>query len=228
VEHILDNPIWNALNTGNKNIAAGEKQARFFDRGMAIFAGLEAYSEADFRLLHGLSSPGEAFILFTPGNINIPGGWKTQVEKGILQMVYQQPEPPSAEDQALVALQEKDIPAMLALTGMTNPGPFFSRTIAFGGYHGIFDADRLVAMAGQRLQPGLYTEISAVCTHPDYTGKGFAGQLVRDLVRKIITQSRVPFLHLMRDNTGAYHLYKKTGFETRREMMVYVVERQAS
>jgi ribosomal protein S18 acetylase RimI-like enzyme len=227
VEHVLDNPIWNALVTGNKKISSGNEQARCLDRGIGAFAGLKDYSESDFTCLYELSPFEAPVILFTPGAIEIPKEWKTVVAKSLLQMVYQQPNPPLAENHDLVALQEKDIPAMLKLTAQTNPGPFLTRTIELGDYFGIFDGDRLVAMAGERLQPDPYTEVSAVCTHPDYLGKGYAGKLIRNQISRIMAVSRVPFLHVLPDNTRAFSLYEKLGFQTRKELMIYVIEKQA-
>jgi predicted GNAT family acetyltransferase len=79
-------------------------------------------------------------------------------------------------------------------------------------------------MAGQRLQPYPYTEVSAVCTHLAYTGKGYGAKLVRSQVCKIIATSRVPFLHVYPENTAA-RLYEKLGFEVRKQMVVYVLEK---
>lgn len=229
--HTLDNPIWNALTTHNQIISKGNQQAKYFDREIAAFAGLKDNSESDLNSLYEFMPLQTHFILFTPGDIVIPSGWKIILKKSLLQMVYQ----PSTSDRVLdqetddselVALQEKHVAAMLELTGQTNPGPFFSRTIEFGNYKGIFDGDRLVAMAGQRMRPVQYTEVSAVCTHPDYLGKGYAGKLVRYQIKKICSESRIPFLHVYTDNTSAYTLYEKLGFRTRREMMVYVIEKQ--
>ena len=86
--------------------------------------------------------------------------------------------------------------------------------------------DKLVAMAGQRLQPDPYTEISAVCTHPDHTGRGYGAGLVDSQISRILAASRTPFLHLNTDNTSAYKLYEKLGFQLRRPMRVYVLERK--
>lgn len=226
VEHILDNPIWNALATANKNVSSGDEQARCMDREIGAFAGLKEYTESGFNSLYELAPFEARVILFTPGKINIPEGWKTLVGKGLLQMVYQLPDPPVAEDQELVSLQKKDIPAMLELTALTNPGPFLTRTIELGDYNGIFDGDRLVAMTGERLQPDPYTEVSAVCTHPDYLGKGYAGKLIRNQITRIMAASRIPFLHVLPDNKAAYTLYQKLGFQTRKEMRYYVIEKQ--
>jgi len=226
VPHILDNPIWNALITGNKKFAYGSEQAVYIDREVGFFAGLKTNSEQNLDDLHALVPVKSHVILFTPQELRIPAGWRIDLKKDLLQMVYQKQDPPVPEANELIPLQEKDIPAMLDLTGLTNPGPFLLRTIELGNYEGIFDGNDLVAMAGQRLQPEPYTEVSAVCTHPDHAGKGYAAKLVRSQISKITALSRIPFLHVYPDNTAACKLYEKLGFQTRKQMLVYMLEKE--
>jgi predicted GNAT family acetyltransferase len=126
---------------------------------------------------------------------------------------------------ALVPLHANHSEEMVQLTALTKPGPFNSRTIEFGNYFGIFDNGRLVAMAGERLHPGNYTEISAVCTHPDYLGKGFAASLIKHQVDLIQEQNRIPFLHVRADNERAISLYERLGFVQNGHMNFYVLKR---
>jgi ribosomal protein S18 acetylase RimI-like enzyme len=222
----LDNPIWNALNTGNKSFANGSKRAQYIKRDVGWFAGLQNNSEEDLLALHGILPAGSAVILFTPTAISIPSNWNVQLKKDLLQMEYLHIHSPTIDGDDLIALHDKDIPAMIELTALTKPGPFFSRTIDFGNYEGIFTDTRLVAMAGQRLQPDPYTEVSAVCTHPEHTGKGYAARLVASQVNQLVSRSRIPFLHVYPENFSACKLYEKLGFTTRKQMLVYVLERQ--
>ncbi|QHT70654.1 GNAT family N-acetyltransferase [Rhodocytophaga rosea] len=223
--HILDNPIWNALVTGNKHFASGNEQAKYIRRDVGPFAGLKTNSERELNELHALLQEKSFVVLFTPGKISIPAGWDIKLEKALLQMVYQPQYPPMAQDTELIALQDEHIPAMLELTAMTKPGPFYSRTIEFGNYEGIFQENTLVAMTGQRLQPDPYTEVSAVCTHPDHTGKGYAAKLISSQIHKITAVSRIPFLHVFTDNRAACKLYEKLGFRERKQMLVYMLEK---
>jgi len=226
MQHPLDNPIWNALQTGNLALATGDELARVLPRDVGAFAGLAEFSPRAFARLHELSPVGGPTVLFTADPISLPLGWKLLLHKPLLQLVYTQPEASAVDSRCLVALQEQDVPAMLALTALTNPGPFLPRTIDFGGYYGIFQGDQLVAMAGQRLQPAPYVEISAVCTHPAHLGRGYANQLLRHQVERILAAGRTPFLHVMEDNTRAFDLYQRLGFQLRKRLHVYVLEKQ--
>lgn len=225
MEHILDNPIWYALKSGNKRFASGNEWCKFFDREVGAFAGLKNNSEKDLAALRALTPAGSKVVLFTPEEITIPRGWQILVCKPLLQMIYLKNERP-APDGELVPLEEKHVPAMLDLTGRTNPGPFLIRTIEFGNYKGVFEGEQLVAMTGQRLHPSPYVEVSAVCTDPSHTGKGYAGRLIRDQIRTILANSETPFLHVLPENTGAVNLYRKIGFETRKQIVFYVLERE--
>jgi predicted GNAT family acetyltransferase len=109
---------------------------------------------------------------------------------------------------------------------LTNPGPFLNRTIQFGNYTGIISDGRLVAMAGQRQQPLPYIEISAVCTHPDHVGKGYASLLITEQIKRIIMAGTVPFLHVLAGNQSAISVYERLGFKTRRQLFAFVFQKE--
>jgi predicted GNAT family acetyltransferase len=226
--HPLDNPIWHALRTGNQPLTLGDDLVRVLPREVGAFAGLAEFSPRAFARLRELVPAGAPVVLFTAEALSVPNDWNQLFHKELLQLVYPLAEAPALAGPSLVPLGEPDIPAMLALTALTNPGPFLARTIDFGGYHGVFQGGQLVAMAGQRLQPTPYTEISAVCTHPAHLGHGYARQLVQQQLGLILAAGRTPFLHVYEDNTPAYLLYLKLGFQLRRRLHVYVLEKPAS
>jgi ribosomal protein S18 acetylase RimI-like enzyme len=224
--HVLDNPIWNSLTGSNQAFSLGNAQARYFNRDIAPFTGLKnnALEELD-QLLDFLPAT-QSNVLFIPHEIEVSRHWKIVFKKALLQMVFDDDNVIVPAVAGLTPLTYHHVDEMLALTAQTKPGPFFKQTIEFGNYMGVFRNNRLAAMTGQRLQPGQYTEISAVCTHPNHVGKGYAAKLILDQVNKIRSVNRVPFLHLFADNTPAYNLYKKLGFKVRKELLVCVVEKQ--
>lgn len=120
-------------------------------------------------------------------------------------------------DDSLLVLTAADVPEMLDLVQRTQPGPFEPRTIELGGYLGVRAPDgRLVAMAGRRLNPPGWVEISAVCTDPDFRGCGYAGRLVLAVAHGIRADGLVPLLHAAASNTNAIRLYEQLGFRLRR------------
>jgi ribosomal protein S18 acetylase RimI-like enzyme len=224
MDHVLDNPAWYALTLGNEIFLNGNGSVKYFAKEVSPFVALKEYSAENFEALHGLVPPGSFSLLITLNEMEIPSPWKvTNCIKG-LQMVYSNPANTPETVGELAALTEKDVPQMLALTKLTNPGPFASRTIDFGHYHGIFEGDQLVAMAGQRLHPLPYAEISAVCTHPDHTGKGYARQLLLHQIHRIKAATNIPFLHVRHDNERAIKVYEDLGFVTRRGIYFYVMQ----
>jgi predicted GNAT family acetyltransferase len=125
-------------------------------------------------------------------------------------------------------LNISDVDEMLALVELTKPGPFLKRTPELGSYLGIRQAGKLVAMAGERLKPYGYTEISAVCTHPGYRGRGYASSLVSILIQRITKRNEIPFLHVRTENVDAIRVYEKLGFKTRRIVNIAVVKNNHS
>ncbi|NNU34129.1 GNAT family N-acetyltransferase [Mucilaginibacter sp. S1162] len=224
MEHVLDNPAYNALNTGNANLANGNEQIKYFSKEVSPFIGFKENLPDNFKQLHVLVPHGGPVGFVSPVETTIPAIWHVLHSVPCFQMVYTGDIVPM-EDTDLIALTHDDIPQMLELTKLTNPGPFASRTIDFGHYRGIFDGDKLVAMAGQRMNPLPYAEVSAVCTHPDYTGRGYAKQLLQYHCNRIIAEGYVPFLHVRCDNARAIKVYENMGFETRTKMYFYILKK---
>jgi predicted GNAT family acetyltransferase len=125
----------------------------------------------------------------------------------------------------IITLGADDVPAMLELTKLTNPGPFAARTHELGTFLGIRVDGNLVAMTGERMKPGQYTEITAVCVHPDYRGRGYAQLLLGAVARQIAARGEIPFLHVFSKNSSAIALYRRQGMEIRRRLHVTVLQR---
>jgi predicted GNAT family acetyltransferase len=141
-------------------------------------------------------------------------------------MVAERPvQPKAAAVERLINLTDAHIPQMIALAELTHPGPFRERTIDLGHYQGIFKEDRLVAMAGQRMHASPYAEISAVCTHPDHGGRGYATQLMLSQMSRIGAGRGIPFLHVAAANQRAIKIYETLGFVTRKKLFIYFMKK---
>jgi len=224
MEHVLDNPAWNALISGNKNLANGKDKVKYFDREVSPFVAFSENSEENFQQLYQMAPEGRVFLFVSPIEEAVPGPWKVlNCIKGN-QMIYE-PATIGEPTLELLPLTEEHIPQMLSLTKLTNPGPFAERTIDFGHYRGIFANGELAAMAGQRLHPFNYAEVSAVCTHPDQTGKGYARQLLIHQINRIRAAAEIPYLHVRSDNDRAIKVYESLGFVTRCNVWFSVIQK---
>lgn len=216
MSHPLDNPLYHALLTGNRSLALGQPPILYFDAQVSPFVGLETHSEANFALLNNLFPAGRKIIVFTNGaNIESLPGFEILHRIPGIQMVCTHPSPAVDAKERLVPLTKEWVPQMVELARLTKPGPFDTRTIEFGHYEGVIHGDRLVAMTGQRLLVEGFAEISAVCTHPDFLGRGFARQLMLSQLTRMKAAGHVPFLHVRSDNQRAIALYHQLGFTNR-------------
>lgn len=223
--HPLDNPIWNALNTGSAMFAHGDQNRKFIHPEMGFFAGLPSYEKENIELLYTSCESGQRVILFTPDHLELNDNWLVLNDHELLQMVWEKDAKTENSSVSLTQLGEKNIPAMLELTALTKPGPFISRTIDFGGYFGVFEGEKLISMAGKRLSPDPFTEISAVCTHPDFLGNGLSAKVIQRVIEEIQSEGKTPFLHAYPENTPAIKVYSKLGFKPRAMLRVYLLEK---
>jgi predicted GNAT family acetyltransferase len=226
MEHVLDNPAWNALISGNKKFAQGEGQIRYFEEAVSPFVGFEENTGTNFQLLYDSVPQERVFGFVSSVEMQVPAPWQVPLYLNCLQMVYHLGANEAKQDAiVLTPLTTEHVPQMLVLTKLTNPGPFAARTIEFGHYHGIFDGDKLVAMAGQRMHVYNYAEASAVCTHPDYLGRGYAKKVLQFQVQRILAAGEIPFLHVRHDNERAISVYESLGFVTRKNIHFYIIKK---
>lgn len=222
----LYNPVYHALISGDKHLSNGDGIVKYFDETVSPYVGFpENYTEG-FDVLFAMLPAGRLILHATPLRMKTPAGWKMLSRIEGLQMVLNEGYKLAPISIEPVPLQEKDVPQMIALAQLTKPGPFGQQTILFGHYHGIFDGDKLVAMTGQRLHVQQFTEISAVCTHPDHLGKGYANALLQHQIKLIHTQGKIPFLHVRKNNDRAVGLYLRLGFTISRTMHFYFMKRR--
>ena len=159
-------------------------------------------------------------MLFSLEPYRAPEGWTELRMLDIVQMVRSpeladgQSSSPVPDETKMRRLTANDAPAMVALAELTEPGPFRLRTLELGGFYGIFEGNRLVAMAGRRMHlPGLI-EVSGVCTHPDARGRGYARLLMTRVIDEIEREGKTAFLHALKDNP-AIRIYERLGFSWR-------------
>jgi predicted GNAT family acetyltransferase len=225
--HPLDNPIWHALTSRQAPLALGDDFARRFPVDIGPLAGLIDQSGLAYaslaRLIEKQNQPDEVLVLFLDQPAQLPSGWMLQVD-GLLPQMLCEHRLPVALEQEIVELSDADVPDMLALTRLTKPGPFRECTRKLGTYLGIKVEGRLAAMAGERLHLEGYTEVSAVCTHPDFQGRGYARALVAAIANRILDRGDVPFLHTNITNTQAIRVYEKLGFRQRRLIHLAVIK----
>jgi predicted GNAT family acetyltransferase len=216
--HALDNCIWQALTTRQAQFAERFEQARRFVREVTSLCAFEEPNSQGYAALGELVGVRGTAAVFLDKAYEARPGWELVAGAPLLEMVCDNKDGQQARCKVvpkIVRLASEDAPEMVELAELTKPGPFGLRTHELGTYVGIRCEGKLVAMAGERLKVAGYTEVSAVCTHPDHTGKGYAAVLMREIMRGISQRRETPFLHVRRDNTRAVALYGRLGFRTR-------------
>jgi ribosomal protein S18 acetylase RimI-like enzyme len=214
--HPLDNPVRSSLLGPHAHFARRHGQAARYPADVSPFVALPDEPDGDaWRDAALLAGPG-ALVPLAGLSGRPPQGWQVVMEFAGVQMID---DGMTAEaDEEAVRLGPGDVPEILDLVGRTRPGPFLRRTIELGGYLGIRRDGLLVAMAGERLHPHGWTEVSAVCTDEAWRGRGFATRLTRAVAAGIRERGETPFLHAAADNVSAIRLYQSLGFRVRRPM----------
>ena len=224
--HPLDNPAWQALNSADSRFNLGDTVAGYFPAAVAPFAALPDWSEAMQLYFYNNAPSDRSWFVVRKEPVTLSALWDLRFTTTLHQMVCKNFQPVPNQKLDLRSLDTTDVPDMLALTALTKPGPFTERTFELGNYHGIFADDKLVSMAGERLHLDDYTEISAVCTYPEHTGKGYAAILMSLIAEKIIASGKTPFLHVKADNERAISMYKRLGFLHREDMYFGIFKRK--
>lgn len=220
----LDNPFWSSLATRHRAIARQAGDVARYPAEYAPFLGI-AHAGVDVReSIEALVAPGESVYLLGVAPHLVPDGWRLEAFADLAQMAC--PEPLAVIDgPEPVALDARHRDDVLALTALVYPHYFRARTMELGRYLGIYVDGRLAAMAGERLGTDAHTELSAICTHPDFTGRGFARRLTALLANDTLAQGRLPFLHVSYANSRARSLYEALGFRLRRNIGFWALQR---
>jgi len=227
-DELLDNPIWNSLTTGHASLAVGTELARRFPASIGPLSGVKEISAEAYADLAAIVPEGDIAVLFLEEKPEVPEGWRLLRDGLLVQMVCREVPDEVRVNEEVVTLGPADFGEMLALATLTEPGPFREGTAGLGGFVGIRVDGQLAAMAGQRLAPSGFTEVSAVCTDPAFRGRGYAKALVAAVARQIHAEGRVPFLTSFAANAGAIRAYEQVGFKTRREFELAVLAPPAS
>jgi ribosomal protein S18 acetylase RimI-like enzyme len=213
-DHPLNNPAYASLTGPHARFAERRGNALRYQADVSPFMALPAYPEAqDWADIASLVGPGGT-VLLTGVADGPPDGWEILMSGSGVQLVDDGIA--AAPDDEAIRLTAADVPEALALVERTKPGPFLPRTIELGTYLGIRRHGELIAMAGERLHPPGWTEISAVCTDAEYRGQGLATRLVLAVAYGIRQRGEAPFMHAAADNTNAIRLYEALGFRLRR------------
>jgi predicted GNAT family acetyltransferase len=225
--HPLDNPIWFALTSTHAHLAEGDGLARRYPLHLAPFAAVREQTPEGFAALaRALHPEGMAALFVTPLEPP-PPGWAHVRTFEVVQMTCEKLVP--TPEPEMIELETKNVPEMLELIQLTEPGPFKERANELGKFYGVHatDSDRdgkLVAMAGERIRLTGFTEISAVCTHPDYQRRGLARGLMHRISREILARGEVPFLHVFAGNSNAIRAYESLGFQQRQVFTGVVIK----
>jgi ribosomal protein S18 acetylase RimI-like enzyme len=224
MNRILDNIVWHALSGPQKKFSIGTDDIRRFAPGFSPIIGFANAKTPNLDALVSFCEPGEHFYCGEWSG-PAPNGWQIEEESTMFRMVWDGPIPADDDANEAIQLGPQDAAQALELATLTRPGPFGLRTIELGDYYGFFEGEHLVAMAGERLHVGSLREISGVCTHPDFQGRGFARQLMTKLIRSQMLRNETPFLNVMHDNTVARDLYERMGFRDYRKPIVRIISR---
>ena len=224
---LLDNPIFHSLHTGHAGLALVNGVARRFPAEIGPLSGIPDQTRQSYDDLRPLAGPKGTVVLFLDQPPAPPAGW-TLVRGSLLdQMVCTAPR---QHEQRLLPLEaemrpltKEDAPAMVELARLTEPGPFYLRTQELGAFFGIFHGCRLMAMSGQRLSLPSHVEVSAVCTHPDARGRGYAPALMSTVMEHIVEQGKTPMLHSLSSNASAIAVYRSLSFTLSRSFHLAVL-----
>jgi GNAT superfamily N-acetyltransferase len=218
----LDNPFWSALCSRHRHLAQTTADAARYPAAFAPFLGV-ARADVSASALAALVAPGESVYLLGVAPTGAPG-WTLEGFRPLAQMICSKPLP-VIDGPEPIELTTAHRPDVLALTALVYPHYFRERTMELGRYFGIYQDGRLAAMIGERLGMDGLQEMSAICTHPDFNGRGYARRLTALLTNDNLARGRLPFLHVSRENVRAERLYTQLGYELRCEIDFWSLRR---
>jgi GNAT superfamily N-acetyltransferase len=220
----LDNPFWSSLCSRHRALAHRIGDVARFPAEFAPFLGVSGADADVADAIESLVAPGEIVYLLGVAPRALPRGWRLEAFPDLAQMTCEAPIE-IIDGPAIIELSRTHRADVLALTALVYPHYFRDRTMELGRYFGIYEDGRLAAMIGERLGTQACTEMSAICTHPESSGRGHARRLTAMLANDTLECGRLPFLHVSHDNARAKHLYARLGFHQRRDIPFWSLER---
>ena len=222
---LLDRPAWSSLTTAHAHLAQGGALALRYRPEVNVFVSPADHGAEALAAAAALVGPGErAYVVQAEPAPEIPG-LAVVLRRPLVQMVFAGPLPARTPDAGIEPLEESDADEMLALATRQQPGPFRRETRRMGRFVGVKQGGRLAAMAGERFHFPGFCELSGVCTHPDFSGRGLGTRLSAHVTAAILERGETPFLHAWSDNHGAIALYARLGYRIRRQLNATLFER---
>jgi len=211
----LDNPVWYSLLETHKNFSIVYKDLKFYDPDYCPFGGFESEDDIPAQIDEYSKLIDSFFVVGEKPKFSEKITLKNELV--CLQMIVENRIDLESKE-SIIRLNDKHGESLYNLVNLVQPGYFKKKTILMGDYYGIFKTDKLVAVAGERMKMNDFIEVSAVVTHPLYTGRGYAKQLIAYTVNEILSQNKTPYLHVAEKNSRAIKLYETSGFKVRRKI----------
>ena len=222
-EDPLDNPVWFSLTDYHFNQAIDYGNVKFFHPDYGPFGAFINNADTSLAIEKYAELIKDFFIV--GDKPKMPLHFKEPIEYiGLQMIIYNKIDNPITE--TIVELTKSHYNDLIDLVKLVYPAYFKSKTNELGQYYGIYKGKKLVAVTGERMQTNNFIEISAVITHPDHTGKGYAKQLITHTVEGVLKKNKIPFLHVDETNLGPIQLYKKLGFITRRKFSFWKISNE--
>lgn len=211
----LDNPVWYSLAETHQPFSVDYNMVKFYQPDYCPFGGFETKEDISSQIDDYATLVDNFYVVGNKPTLSDRLVFKKELI--CLQMIIDKKVEIELKEE-IILLTNEHADTLFHLVNLVQPGYFKSKTALLGNYFGIFKNGQLVAAAGERMKMNDYTEVSAIVTHPDHTGLGYAKQLVAHTVNNIFDQNKIPYLHVVESNVGAIKLYEKLGFTTRRNI----------